>query len=90
LEDLGMPLAVHLESGDATLNAVQDSGLLRGPSLDGNGLSLPLPSGEDVLLAPEQQVCIPATSKGTLTSLNAAAFLMVGERFGLAPTGVEL
>lgn len=83
LEDIGMPLALHVEAGDATLNAVHDSGLLRGSSTDGTGSSLPLPSGENVPLVPDQQVYVPATATGTLTSATAADFLMVAVDFGV-------
>jgi hypothetical protein len=56
LEDLGMPLARFVESGDATLNALHDSGLVRTSSLPEHNSSYSLATGEDVLLTPQQSV----------------------------------
>lgn len=78
LEDLGMPLALFVEGGDATLNAVYESGLTRDASLPEYEPSSPLASGEDVVLSPGQLVYIPATATGIIAASGPVSFMMVG------------
>jgi hypothetical protein len=84
LEDLDMPLALLVESGDAMLNAIHDSGLVKSISSPEYHSSGPLASGEDVMLSAGQLLYIPATATGTITSANSIAFLMVSLSFGSA------
>lgn len=87
LEELGMPLALLVESGGATFNAVHETGLIRESSLDERAPSSALPSGQDVLLSPGQIAYIPATATGTIVTSQSVGFLMVGLDFSALVNG---
>lgn len=78
LASLAMPLALFVESGEASLNARHEGGLLRDVSLRDNEPSTVLPSGEQVTLNTGQSAYLPSTSTGTLGATASVTFMLVG------------
>ncbi len=76
-----MPLALYVEAGEAAINAIHDSGLVRDVSQAEYEPSFPLASGEERILSLGQIVYLPATATGTITSTATLTCLMVALDF---------
>ena len=84
LENVGMPLALFVEEGDATLNAIHDGALARDTSFAEYDSSMLVPSGTNLTLVPGNHVYVPATASGTLSATSPVTCLLVGLDFGAA------
>ena len=87
LEDVGMPLALYVEEGEAALNAVHEGALARDTSFAEFDASMAVPSGTGLTLVPGNHIYVPATASGTLSATSALSCLLVGLDFGAAASG---
>lgn len=77
LEELGMPLALFLEEGEVTVNAVHDGMLARDVGFAPGDRTVWLASGQDVSLVPGNHVYIPGTGADTISATGEVSCLMV-------------
>lgn len=78
LKDIRTPLALYLEGGATTVNAVQEGGVYRDASLSQYETSTVLPSGEALDIVPNQMLYVPPSSTGTITASDDSVLMMVG------------
>jgi hypothetical protein len=83
LEDLAMPLALFVESGEAVLNVPDVGALARDTSFAESDSSMAVPPGTDLTLVPGNHVYIPATTSGTMSAATAVSCLALALNFSL-------
>jgi hypothetical protein len=77
LDELGMPLALFLETGEVRMNATHDGALGRDVAFAETDPSVLLASGREVTLVAGNSAYIPATATGTVTAVGAVSCLLV-------------